>query len=384
MLKAAKNHAVKWGSQLLRALDWTVPKDPNLWVFATSRSDQWGSSQHALYEYTRARGEATAKVVHLHTLLPSTWEECRDRFQLLRAGAVVIHHGPSDFRWLCHPTPSSPRVVYNVWHGVNLKGIGLQAAISEEERRQLELSSHYYTETIATSESNRKSLASGLGLPLESVCVTGLPRNDWLDTTLPLPAALAEQERQVLQRLGGKKLVLYAPTFRGKSGSGVYSFSQAEADELSRFLDEAGFVLGIRAHINAKGFTVPPWALDLGSAQFPETQVLLRNTHALITDYSGIWVDYLLLRRPMLLFVHDRTEYDGDRGLIYDLTEVFPGPIVESFGDFMQALRDVTSHDWTSPPERLAHALDTFHAHCDAKSTARVYDRVRELTRSRG
>lgn len=379
MLKAAKNHAVKWGSQLLRAVDWTVPKDPKQWVFVTSRADQWGSSQHALYEYARARGETNAKVVHLRTLMPTTWTECLDRLHLLRAGAVVIHHGPSDFRWLCHPSPLSPRVVYNVWHGVNLKGIGLQSTLSDDERRQLELSSRYYTETIATSESNRASLATGLGLPLANVRVTGLPRNDWLDTTQPLPAELAAHERALLQKLAGKKLVLYAPTFRGKSGSGVYDFEGPEARQLEGLLNDAGLVLGIRAHINAKGFSVPPWALDLGAAPFPETQVLLRNTTALITDYSGIWVDYLLLRRPMLLFVHDRSAYDGDRGLIYDLDDVFPGPIVETFEDFVAALREVTSPNWAPPRELLAHALDTFHAHRDADSSRRVYERMCEL-----
>lgn len=380
MLKAAKNHAVQWGSRLVRALDWTLPKDSRLWVFVTSRSDQWGSSQHALYEYAQSRGEIATTIVHLRSLMPTHWSECLERWRLLRAGVIVIHHGPSDFRWLCHPKPCCPRVIYNVWHGVNLKGIGLQASPTDEERRQLQRSSRYYTETIATSESNRQSLASGLGLPLETVCVTGLPRNDWLDTTRPLPTALAEQERRLERQLAGKKLLLYAPTFRGKSGSGVYPFEAAEAERLARFLDDAGFVLGIRAHINAKGFSVPPWALDVGSAHYPETQVLLRNTHAMITDYSGIWVDYLLLGRPMLLFLHDSAAYDGDRGLIYDLHVVFPGPIVETFEELVTALANITREDWTPPSERLAHALDTFHAHRDSHATPRVYERIRELT----
>lgn len=379
MRKALQSRLVTVGKRLSQALDRVLPKNPRLWVFVTSRADQWGSSQQAMYEYTRSAGDITAKFVFLRSVWPRTLGEVLGRVQLLRAKVVVVHHGPSDFRWLCHPVPRSRRVVYNVWHGVNLKAIGVQAAANEAQRQKFIDASRYYTETLASSESNRASLAAGLGVPLDRVMVTGLPRNDWLDASRPLPSDLAQQERRLVEVLCGRKLVLYAPTFRDQSGSGVYPFDAAQAQTVTQLLADAGCVLGIRAHINAKGYVVPPWAIDLSSAAFPETQVLLRHTHVLLTDYSGIWVDFLLLRRPMLLFTHDRNAYDGERGLIYDLREVFPGPIADDFEQFVTALGDVVTGKCGLDEARLAHSLATFHAYPDFASTPRCYARLRHL-----
>lgn len=379
MRKALQSSLVTVGRRLSQALDYVLPKDPGLWVFVISRADQWGSNQQALYEYTRSAGDVTAKFVFLRSVWPRTLGELGELVQLLRAKAIVVHHGPSDFRWLCHPAPRQRRVIYNVWHGVNLKAIGVQAAADATERQRFIEASRYYTETLASSESNRASLAAGLGVPLEHVTVTGLPRNDWLDESRHLPPDLAEQERRLADVLGGRKLVLYAPTFRGQSASGVYPFDEARADAITRLLADAGCVLGIRAHINAKGYAVPTWAIDVSSAAFPETQVLLRHTHVLITDYSGIWVDFLLLRRPMLLFTHDRAAYDGERGLIYDLREVFPGPIADDFEQFVSALGDVVNGKRGLDAARLAHSLSIFHAYPDFASTPRCYARLRHL-----
>jgi CDP-glycerol glycerophosphotransferase (TagB/SpsB family) len=384
MRKALQSRLVTIGRRLTQALDHALPKNPRLWVFVTSRADQWGSSQQALYEHARSVGEVTAKFVYLRSVWPRTLSELRDLVQLLRAKVVVVHHGPSDFRWLCHPTPRARRVVYNVWHGVNLKAIGVQAAADEAERKRFLDAAAYYTETVASSESNRASLVAGLGVPSDRVAVTGLPRNDWLDESRPLPTNLAQQERCLVDVLGGRKLVLYAPTFRGQSGSGVYPFDDAQASIVTQLLTDAGYVLGIRAHINARGYVVPPWAIDLSSAAFPETQVLLRHTQVLITDYSGIWVDFLLLRRPMLLFTHDRNEYDGERGLIYDLRDVFPGPIADDFEQFVSELGGIVTGKRQLDEARLAHAMSTFHAYPDFAATPRCYARLRHLAQERG
>lgn len=70
------------------------------------------------------------------------------------------------------------------------------------------------------------------------------------------------------------------------------------------------------------------------------TQELLLATDLLITDYSGCYVDFLVLNRPILHFAYDREYYEGsDRGLYFDLDEVAGGPVVTSFQDLCEAIK---------------------------------------------
>ena len=369
--------------RLSRALDRVIPKDESLWVFALARADQWGSNQHALYEYVRReQPQVRPRIVRLLTLLPHSLGDLVERWALLRAGVIIIHHGPADFRHLCHPTPAFRRVIFNVWHGINTKGIGLQAAKDERGRAAVHAAARYYTAVAASSEANRSSLCSGLALSSDRVLVTGRPRNDWL-TCLEheLPAQLLQQEAQLAAELEGRKLVLYAPTFRDASQAGFFPFSAEQAKQIAALLNRQSAVMGWRPHINAKDFTCPDWALDVSPHRYPETQLLLRRTSLLITDYSGIWIDLLLRECPMLLFCYDHEHYGTDRGLIYDLDAIFPGPTARTFEDFYTQLARLLCAESPLDSERRRAAVQLFHTFTDSHSSARVFGEIRRLQR---
>jgi CDP-glycerol glycerophosphotransferase len=368
-------------------IDLVFPRDDRLWVFAVGRDAQWQGNPQAVYEQARrvpglrlavlaARAtpsglDPTTRVVAGRSLA-AVW-------LLLRAGVVVIHHGTADLRW--RGLTGRRRILLNVWHGIPLKGIMLTnketspPRLAERTRRECAR----YSFVIASSEVDRIAMAASMGLHLERIWVTGLPRNDYLlGNQDALPASVAEAERAVRERLGGSRLVLYAPTHRAHS-NGAYDFAPAQTERLCALLQRHGAVLGLRIHMNSEAAdSLQPGVIPLSPAEYPDTQALLRATDVLLTDYSSIWIDYLLLERPAICFAHDLEEYLVDRGLLYPLEEVFPGPIARTVDELLAELDSALSG--TSGKERGLAALRLFHTYTDGRSAARVLERVLEAS----
>lgn len=366
--------------KLITAVDWAFPKSPRLWVFPYTRPEYWGSNQRALYDYIqRERPDLQAVTIDLcerGKYVPVSWRALR---YLVRARTVIVHHGVTDYRKLLARRPLFGRVVYNVWHGVNIKAIGTQLT-----RQELEQLAQIYAGVTASSDANRRTLSEGLAVPMQRVFATGLPRNDWLlCPESELPEHFTEQLRHLRKLLNGRRLVLYAPTFRpnpsGRPSAGFYPFNAAELTRLSELFARHNLVFGCRAHVNALHDELPSGSLPLGPSEIMETQVLLREAAALVTDYSGIWVDYLLTRRPMIAFCHDRERYPEESNLVYDLEAVFPGARVTRFDEFTEAVKEALEQ--SEPHPNYGHALALFHAYEDTGSCRRVTEMVESLQR---
>lgn len=396
MMEAAVPHRIRtrlvvWGvaalSPLVFLADRVVPKRRELWVFGLGRPNQWHGNAQAVYEAVRDRPDIEAVVVTRRTI-PDSLDPQRDRVLvgwrtlplLLRAGTIVVHHGRGDLPFT-GITPRGRRIV-NVWHGIPLKGI-LYTGWNEMNRgtaRDLRIRTRFFSSVIASSDIDRLAMAASTRLPLRDVWVTGLPRNDWLSRPESgLPGDVAQAMGRLKGELGGRRLVLYAPTFRDE-GSGLYPFSDAELGELGRLLEDEGAVLGVRTHMNEEGaarLASEPWALDLSSARYAETQALLRCTDVLVSDYSSIWIDFLLLDRPIIGLVHDLREYTAGRNLLYDIERVYGGDLVSSGSELVAALADALSDDGASRgAHRRAAARRVFHAHVDAGATERTVARI--------
>jgi len=369
-------------------LDRLVPKRRDLWVFGLGRAHQWHGNAQAVYEAVRDDADVKTVVVARRTL-PASLDPARDCVRLgwrtlpslLRAGVIIVHHGRGDLPF----TGITPRgrLVVNLWHGVPLKGI-LYTGWNDLDRRtahDLGVRTRFFSAVIASSAVDRLAMAASTRLPLRDVWTTGLPRNDWL---LAPEQQLPDDVRRALERLraelDGRRLVLYAPTFRDQ-GSGVYPFSPQERAALGAVLRRHGAVLGVRTHMNEEGaaeLASAPWALDISPSRFPETQAVLRCTDVLVSDYSSIWIDFLLLDRPIVGLVHDLAAYTARRNLLYDIEDVYGGPLVADGDALATALASALGGEPDPAGTRRRHtARRLFFAHPDAGATARVVDRIR-------
>ena len=171
---------------------------------------------------------------------------------------------------------------------------------------------------VSGSDFGTKNYRTAFRYPGE-VMQVGIPRNDALLN--PDPAAVAAL-RQRLDVPEGARVLLYAPTFR----SGNAGDAQPAGFDLGRALNRLEEATGqpwlclTRAHSQNAGVSGAMDGRIRDVTAWPETSELLLCADMLITDYSSIAGDYVLLDRPVLLYQGDYDRFvGGDREMYFDL-----------------------------------------------------------------
>ena len=96
----------------------------------------------------------------------------------------------------------------------------------------------------------------------------------------------------------------------------------------------------------------------------------------LITDMSSIWLDYLLLDKPLIFAFPDVADYRSDRGLNLEPYEAWvPGPFATTVDEFLAAVRDVVEGRDPAAEERR-RARVRFHQYRDGATTGRLLDGI--------
>jgi len=212
------------------------------------------------------------------------------------------------------------------------------------------------------------------------VLEVGYPRNDSL-----LAADRDELAERVRRRLGlpaGKRYLLYAPTFRDDqvtAKKGRFGFELPF--DLARAAARLGpdTVLLLRMHVVVSSQIEIPTELQgqvVDVSTYPEIQDLYLISDAVITDYSSVFFDFALLRRPIVFFAYDLADYrDRLRGFYLDYPADLPGPVVTTEDELYDTLDDLDG-----VRERYADRYEAFLARFapndDGHAAQRVVDAV--------
>ncbi|UUY09349.1 CDP-glycerol glycerophosphotransferase family protein [Pseudomonas sp. J452] len=372
-------------------LDGKVAKHDNWWAFPVCAYDHsLSGNDRAVFEEVRndpnikkvilTRSKAIELSGENIEVLPLESRQGQER--LLRCKYVFIKHTPRENA--LYPLRADLHRFINLWHGIPLKRIGY-ASLDLKNKLVAVADQHSRCHSvISSSKIDRMAMASAFyPLSFHHVWLTGLPRNDFiLRETEKLPVDLRTDLERLQAQLAGKRLVLFAPTFRNNQSDGHYPFSQAEQDLLAACLNKHGAVLGIREHMAAKANSyfsalqeLP--TLQLGNAQFSNIEMLYRQAEILITDYSSCFIDFMLTGKQQICFAYDLQSYaQSERGLFYDLDTVFPGPICEEFSSLLQALDNALSNDTSTLDPDYALKRKIFFDFIDDSNAARVVQHV--------
>lgn len=137
----------------------------------------------------------------------------------------------------------------------------------------------------------------------------------------------AERLKKELKIPKGKKVVLYAPTFRDNQLNMEYVDLQIDA--LSKLKD---VVILVRVHplIRNKLDTKKFNKNFINVCSYPDSSDLLTITDLLISDYSSIIYEFGILNRPIVFYTYDLEEYTKDRGLYIKFPDDLPGDMVST------------------------------------------------------
>ncbi|MDE5863211.1 MAG: CDP-glycerol glycerophosphotransferase family protein [Lachnospiraceae bacterium] len=167
----------------------------------------------------------------------------------------------------------------------------------------------------------------------------------------------------------GRKVILYAPTFRGDTIRGAKAPDQLDLSVLYSLHQE--YVVLIKNHPFVRERTEIPesfrdFCMEIGDRMSIEE--LLMVADICITDYSSIVFEYSLLQKPMLFFAYDLEDYYDERGFYYPYEEFVPGPIVRTTEELLREIRQIEQFD----RDRIVAFCKEYMSGCDGHSTQRI------------
>ncbi|MFC9246969.1 CDP-glycerol glycerophosphotransferase family protein [Streptomyces sp. NPDC057136] len=372
LLRALRKRRDRWHSRAFKAPVYNtwlcrLPVRKGSVVFESHMGKCYGDSPRAIHEELSRQGlglhcvwsyESSPKGFPADARLVRRWS-WRYLWALARAEYWVDNQGlPQNLR-------KRPGTTYlQTWHGSAYKRMGFDETRvrmqNAPQRHRLQEAVHRFDHFLVRSEHDVNTLARAYRLPAERLLATGYPRNDALLAARARDETEGRLPRAALAGTLGipddKKVVLYAPTFRG--GTGKRRRRRLPLD-VARFAERFGdeYTLLVRAHYLEAArlpLCAPGTVLDV-SAHHDVTE-LLALADVLITDYSSIMFDYTLLDRPVVLFAPDLDAYAAARGSYFDLREKAPGPVVETEDELFAVMGRLKATDTEFQEARAAFA----------------------------
>ena len=324
----------------------------NLVVFESSNGKQYGDSPRYLYERLLAREHNMDLAWINNTTVrlpdPDTAKIARfsPRYFLTLARARMWITNQNIPHYL---KPARGTTYVQTWHGTPLKRMqhDVESDIGRDKGYldRVTLATGFWDYLLSPSPFASTAFRSAFRYD-GAIIEAGYPRNDLFHRDG------AEREidlvRQRIRLQDGRKMVLYAPTFRDGQTRGAATIDELELDlRLLRESLEQDHVVVLRFHSLIKNRIRIPAELQhfvIDATDYPDTQELLLAADVLITDYSSIMFDFASLGRPMIFFAYDLEHYrDELRGFYLDFDKEAPGPILTTTAEVLTALMDLDS-----------------------------------------
>ena len=223
-----------------------------------------------------------------------------------------------------------------------------------------------------SGEAAVKPFASAMRLPESVVRPVGVSRTD-LYRSRNWSRRCRERFYEKYPEAAGKKVVLWAPTFRGNAGAPEKTDIDIAA--LQEKLGEEYLVL-TRLHPHMMRAGAANEAARAAACPIP-TEELYPVTDVLIADYSSLIYEYLLFGHPLVLYCPDLDRYRSERGFYMDISEI-PGETVTKRD--MDLLAEAVKRAHTDE-DRLKEFLDRYMSACDGMATERIARWMKETMR---
>jgi CDP-glycerol glycerophosphotransferase len=313
----------------------------------------------------------------------------RAKWLWLRAGTIIVDS--VDWQRGMRVGGSQGARIVQLWHGVPLKQVQLGRIKARRAGRwTLEAAAFqlylYVVGRLAEVDwllSTSKAIterAFSSSFRYENVSHAGYPRNDvLLREPSPMEMAgidLAAKRAIAEHRRRGGHVMLYAPTFR-EGFPDPFAPGGVDLARLAQAACTADLLLLVKLHpwMRGKSFEAAPPGIRFVTAD-SDIYPLLRDVDLLVTDYSSVFFDFLLLDRPVLFFPYDLDAYvGGDRPLYFDYGDMTPGPKYSDVSTLAEALpRAIQEGDaWRGERARVRSLVFDHH---DAHSAERLLDEL--------
>lgn len=259
----------------------------------------------------------------------------------------------------------------NTWHGgINYKKIGYDGLEFTNPIQKLiyKMNNPCPDVFVSGSLSFTQTASGSFRFPREIFLESGLPRNDIL--CKPADEAGIAKIRQRLGIPEGKKLLLYAPTFRkgNHTPAGEMDYNRVLGQLAERF---GGEWMGlVRNHYFVDADSGTAGILDVSKHE--DMQELLLISDCLISDYSSCMWDYTLTGKPCFVFAPDAAQYeDTDRSFFIPM-EQWPYAISETMDTLCHKIAEFD-------PQKYMFNITNHRLKCGSFDTGSACKRLTDL-----
>lgn len=381
---------------ILHIISYLIPKSNRIWIFGSFGGHEFIDNSKYFYNYIRLNHpEINAIWITKNPVLYNKLK--KDEHTVLMCNSVkgIYYSCRAKFGMTCHGMHDLNRIasarikIIQAWHGIPMKPVLLSDPKESEiqKRKKTNLlsyfifflkkevgydknfivlsSSDYVTETIL-------QICFGKNSPLR---ITGFPRLDGLFS--PNMKSEISQKIQSLKK-EGKKIGIYMPTYRRENESDIVSLFVSNFQKIEKYLKLNNQVLFLKLHpfehYKIKGLKTSENIYFIENKEIEnDIYSILSFFDFLISDYSSIIFDYLLLSRPTYLLVPDREDYISTNGnFVYDYVNIGL-PVYHNWDQLLDVI--FLPFDEVCP-ENIDVISQKFHKHRDGDSSKRLYDYI--------
>lgn len=307
--------------------------------------------------------------------------------EIATSDLVIINDGNYPFD---KEKVNKDQIVFELWHGFPLKQMGY---VDPSEINKELLVNTWKNVTYLSSYSDlfTELMDKCVRIGHEKYVVTGSPRNDMLY----LSEGRKLLETILKRNLEGQKVIFYMPTYRStarynridgdRKWNNLFDFAEFDDSEFDSFLVENNMILVLKIHpaeesIVRQKISGKSNVIILTTSMLAEVSAdlyeVLNAADLLMTDYSSVYFDYLLLDRPIVFVPCDLEAYAESRGFMlnpYD--EWTPGPkVFEQHALQEELIKSLHDPDYY----KMARDVITNHVHSykDYLSSQRIWQMI--------
>lgn len=274
--------------------------------------------------------------------------------------------------------PKKNRIFVYLYHGMPIK-----KAINDQPQRQMpkgNLTDRLYRKFVAgfkVSDINYLTSTSDFYTPFlksafktDKVYIVGMPRND----ALFKPELL--DKLNFFEKIKDKFTITYMPTHRDYGNGELPPFLFKDNNIVNNYFQDNNIILLIKNHPNMINKVVEienrSNIIEITKYRF-DAQSVIYYTDLLITDFSSVWIDYLLLRRPIIFYLYDNYEID-DNETYFDIRKSGVGPICENEHDLFNLITEIfNNYKKYIPSDDI---IKIHHKYMDGNSCERLYNLI--------
>ncbi|MED1205485.1 glycosyltransferase [Heyndrickxia acidicola] len=265
------------------------------------------------------------------------------------------------------------QIYANIWHGTPLKKMGIDIPVRGlSDHKNIQKNFLFSNYMVSPNRFTAETL-------LKSHDVYSLYNGSILDTGYPRGDLMYQADQQKIKALLSipeeKKIILYAPTWRGRLGEEVNE-SEALLQSVQEIQQQAGenYIVLLKSHYYAYKFFNQNQMGHLCVPNKLDTNELLSIVDMLITDYSSIFFEYLPTKKPVIFFTYDDADYLKERGTYIPL-EALPGPVCRTLEEVIHAIQH-SDEEKEQYAAKYQHFLQTYCYNDDGLATQRFIETV--------